>query len=140
MSTEKDDKWMDELIIHSIDTTKPRFDSEQWKASHPDALQSILSRREKPVPSGQSNIWRIISRQPITDIAAAAVLVLGLAIGILMGLDTWQNQAIQSPGKSQIAQAEPTSLYNLDYLNNAPKGSLADAYLTLVSATNGRER
>lgn len=139
MSTGKDNKWLDELIIHSIDTTKPRFDSEQWKASHPDALQSILSRRDKPVPSGQPNIWKIIFRQPITDIVAAAVLIFGLAIGILMGLDTWQNQAMQSPGQSQMAQAESTSLYNLDYLNDTPKGSLADAYLTLVSAANGRE-
>ena len=140
MSTEKDDKWLDELILHSIDMSKHRFDAKQWKARHPDALKSILSRREKTATSGQPNIWRIIFRQPITNIAAAAVLVFGLAIGILMGWDTWQNQGIQSPGKSQMAQTEPTSLYNLDYLNDAPKGSLADAYLTLVSATNGRER
>jgi predicted anti-sigma-YlaC factor YlaD len=72
--------------------------------------------------------------------AAAAVLVIGLAIGGVMGWDTWHNQGIQSVGKSQMAQVEPTAIYNLDYLTDAPKGSLADTYLTLASATNGWEQ
>ena len=58
----------------------------------------------------------------------------------LMGRDNWQSPAIQSVGKSQMAQVEPTAIYNLDYLSDSPKGSLADAYLRLASATNGRER
>ncbi|MGD8787003.1 MAG: zf-HC2 domain-containing protein [Phycisphaerales bacterium] len=71
--------------------------------------------------------------------AAAAVLIFGLVIGGLMGLDIWQSPNIQSGGESQMTQVEPTDIYNLDYLTDAPKGSLADAYLTLAFATNGRE-
>jgi anti-sigma factor RsiW len=72
--------------------------------------------------------------------AAAAVLIVGLAIGALMGRDTWQSQVPQSGGKSQIAQVETVEMYNLDYLTDVPKGSLADAYLTLAFKTNARER
>ena len=85
-------------------------------------------------------LWEWFDRTGLNKSAAAAVLVLGLAIGMLMGWDNWQSPAIQSVGKSQMAQVEPTAIYKLDYLTDAPKGSLADAYLTLLSATNGRER
>lgn len=71
---------------------------------------------------------------------AAAFLVIGLGLGVLMGQDTWQSPGLQSVEKSQMAQVEPTDIYNLDYLSSAPKGSLAYAYVTLTSATNGRER
>ena len=138
MNEQKNDKWLDELISGSINTQRPEFDAEKWKHKYPEQFQALQSRAAKA--SANSIQWTKIFINPITKFAAAAaVLVFGLAIGILMGWDTWQNQGIQSPGKSQMAQTEPTSLYNLDYLNDAPKGSLADAYLTLVSATNGRE-
>lgn len=72
--------------------------------------------------------------------AAAAVLIVGLVIGALMGRDTWQSPVTQSGGKLQMAQVETTDIYKLDYLTDVPKGSLADAYLTLAFETNGRER
>jgi len=85
-------------------------------------------------------LWEWFDRTGLNKSTAAAVLIVGLAIGMLMGWDNWQSPAIQSVGKSEMAQVEPTDIYNLDYLSDAPKRSLADAYLTLVSATNGRER
>jgi len=85
-------------------------------------------------------LWEWFSRTGLKKSAAAAVLIVGLAIGMLMGWDTWQSSAIQSVGKSQMVQIEPTAIYNLDYLTDAPRGSMADAYLTLMSTTIGRER
>jgi len=140
MKEQKNEKRMDELISRSINSGKPQFNAEKWKQKYPEEYQTLLSRKAKGGSTGQPNIWRIILKIPITKFAVAAVLVIGLAIGMLMGRDTWKSQGIQSVGKSQMAQVEPTTIYNLDYLTNAPKGSLADAYLTLVSAINGRER
>jgi|GEM_PF-598396 len=76
MNTDKDAKWLDELISHSIDTTKPRFDAEEWKKKHPDALQNILSRRTKPTSSRQTNRWKLIFAHPIPSLAAAAAVTI----------------------------------------------------------------
>lgn len=98
--------------------------------------KSIQSMQRKHV-----SVFRWYSRKLLTaQTAAAAVLIIGLTIGVLVGRDIWQSPSIQSGGKSQMAQTEPTDIYNLDYLTDAPRGSLADAYLTLAFATNGRDR
>jgi len=140
MNEQRDEKWLDELISRTINTEKPQFDAEKWKQEYPDEFQTLFSRAAKGAASDQPNILRIIFKRPITQFAAAGVLVIGLAIGVLMGRDTWQSPGVRSVGMSQMVQVEPTTIYNLDYLTEAPKESLADAYLTLVSATNGKER
>ena len=86
MSTEKDEKWLDGLISHSINTTEPQFDTDEWKKKHPDALQSILSRRAKPVLSQQPNVWRLIFAHPISPLAAAAAVIL-IVTGLLLTRD-----------------------------------------------------
>lgn len=140
MSTQNEDKWLDELISKSIDTTKPQFDAEQWKKKYSREFQILLLRADRGVSTHQPSVWRTVFRRPISNFSAAAVLVMGLAIGAFMGRDTWQSPGAQSDGKPQMAQVEPTSIYNLDYLTDMPKGSLADTYLTLAFETNGRER
>ena len=103
-------------------------------------LNDSFAAMDETVRANKTSAAGIILRSRAARLAAAAaVLVMGLAIGVLMGRDTWQSPGIQPVGKSQMAQVEPITIYNLDYLTDAPKGSLADAYLTLVSATNGRE-
>ena len=76
MSTEKDEKWLDGLISHSINTTEPQFDTDEWKKKHPDAFQSILSRRAKPEPSGRSDILRMIFAHPIPSLSATAAVII----------------------------------------------------------------
>lgn len=80
--------------------------------------------------------WRMVSTP--MHAAAAAVLVIGLATGVLMGWSTWQSSAA-SPTQAAL-QANPLVPYNVDYLTDAPDGSLAQTYLTLVSnpAQEGR--
>ena len=75
MSTQKDDKWLDELISHSIDTTKPQFDADEWKEKYPNAIRSILSRKTKRATSVQPDILRRIFARPIVGLAAAAVIL-----------------------------------------------------------------
>ncbi len=74
--------------------------------------------------------WRLTSTP--MHAAAAAVLIIGLAIGLAMG---WT--AAPSPAEAETPpEPDPVDAYRLDYLGEAPSGSLADSYLTLVSATD----
>jgi anti-sigma factor RsiW len=63
-------------------------------------------------------------------LAVAAALILGLVTGLWMGKDFTVDPtpAADEPG--------PSALYNLDFLTDAPSGSLAQAYLTLTSTSN----
>jgi len=64
--------------------------------------------------------------------AAAAVLVIGLGTGALIGWNTWQAPA--APPTQAVSQVDPLAPYSLDYLTDAPDGSLAQSYLALVSS------
>ena len=68
--------------------------------------------------------------------AAAAVLVFALLAGGMLG---WDAMSVQSGGPSTEAGDEPDPLaqYNLDYLGESPRGSLADSYLELISTPDG---
>jgi energy-converting hydrogenase Eha subunit F len=64
--------------------------------------------------------------------AAAAVLVIGLGTGALISWNTWQPRA--APPPQAVSQADPLAPYSVDYLTDAPDGSLAQSYLALVSS------
>jgi len=70
--------------------------------------------------------------------AAAAVLMVGVAAGAFMARDTWEPAPSQPVVSVQSAEADVLATYNLDYLTDAPSGSLAQIYVTLASAPNGR--
>jgi anti-sigma factor RsiW len=101
-------------------------------------MQRAHQRQAEPRPS------RILTWRPVlfwrempaaTRVAAAAMLVLAIGLGALMGRDL-----SSGPKPAGIAAAEMNDVYALDYLSEAPDGSLADAYLTLASAANGGGR
>ena len=75
--------------------------------------------------------WQSFS--PAMRVAAAAMVMLGLGIGVLMGLDLVRGPATPS----DVAAADLDAVYGFDYLSDAPGGSLADAYITLASTNNG---
>jgi anti-sigma-K factor RskA len=78
--------------------------------------------------------WWRLTTAPM-HVAAAAVLVVGLGVGLLM---SWMTlPAGQAPATQASVQADPLDTYNLDYLGDAPGGSLADSYLALASGRNG---
>ncbi len=78
MKEQNDEKWLDELISHTINTEKPHFDSEKWKQEYPDEYQALISRADR---RGQTSIWRMITRHPIAKLATAAVII--VAVGLL---------------------------------------------------------
>jgi hypothetical protein len=70
--------------------------------------------------------------------AVAAGVVVALGIGVLIGRDMWRGQKPPEPQPAQVTEADPVRLYRVDYLAEAPEGSLAGAYVSLVSATGGQ--
>jgi anti-sigma factor RsiW len=65
-------------------------------------------------------------------VAVAAMLVIGLIIGFVMG---WTATPLTSQ-TTTATQSDPLKAYQVDYLGEAPEGSLADRYLSLVLTTN----
>ncbi len=76
----KDDKWLDELISRTINTTRPQFDSKKWKQKYQKEFQMLVSRAEKT--STTKVRLADILKNPITKLAAAALII--LTIGFLM--------------------------------------------------------
>lgn len=116
MNTQKDDKWLDELISHSINTTKPQFHADEWKRKHPEALQSLRSRRAKKAASDRSHVLRrIVAHPAISGLAAAAAIV------VVSGLWLTRDKPIPSGYVSEspnIAQS-PTSIVSMISLRTA---------------------
>ena len=95
------------------------------------AARERLSARERPV-TAHASPWRWWTSVSVPmRLAAAAVLAISLSLGALMGRDVARGFAA---APSASAQADPTAVCNLDFLADAPSGSLAEAYLTLASA------
>jgi len=109
-----------------------------------DRLMAVARERQaarRPVPG---SLWRLRwSSPPGTDRRLVAVgrkatqamaLAGGLLIGVLMGQQTWRSA---HPSISQqTIEPDPVAVYELDYLTDAPGGSLVQSYLTLTNAPN----
>ncbi len=68
-------------------------------------------------------------------VAAAAVLVIGLSLGTLMGRSTWKKPT-PPPNEQLVSLTDPIETYNFDYLTSAPQGSMEQAFLTLTSLSD----
>jgi len=79
MNKQRNEKRLDELISQTINTEKPQFDAEKWKQKYPYEYKSLISRKAKGSKTHQPNMWRIISRSPITKLAAAAVIIIAIS-------------------------------------------------------------
>jgi len=63
---------------------------------------------------------------------ATTALLIGIAAGWLVGRH-WSPEQTGLPVFSQTSEPDLLEIYNLDYLVDAPEGSLAGCYLTLLS-------
>ena len=97
------------------------------------------SRRSAAVSAGWNPLrrWRLASAR--MRAAAAAVLLVGLGAGLLMG---WTSgPAVVSPDRAETtSQADLLDTYQLEALGDAHEGSLADSYFALMSVDNGKGR
>ena len=85
------------------------------------------SQRGRRVPV----IWRA---------AVAAGLIVGLAIGVLMATDLRQQAVQETLLTVEAGEPDATNVYRLDYFGEAPTGSLAGAFASLVSLEETGER
>jgi anti-sigma factor RsiW len=98
-------------------------------------LSQARQRVTSPLPTRRASFPFLLRWQSVPLIqraAAAAVLVIGLSSGVLMGWQTGSNQAATGRDAAP-AFDDPVVVFNLDYLGGDPNGSLPQAYLMLVS-------
>ncbi len=79
MNEQRNEKQMDELISHTINTEKPQFDAEKWKQKYPDEYQVLLWRAAKGDSIRKPKILKVILKSPLTKVAAAAVIILAVS-------------------------------------------------------------
>ncbi len=100
-----------------------------------DFTARVLATARERLTTNRIEPWNLISWWQLTSVpmhaAAAAVMVIGLAAGLLMG----QAAAPLVPRTAGKMQPDPVDTYPLDYLGEAPGGSLADNYFALVATT-----
>jgi len=82
MNKKKNEKWLDELISRTINTTKPQFDPEKWKQKYPEEFQMLQSLSGQDSSRRQPSVWRIVRHSPLTKLAAAAVII--IAVGLFL--------------------------------------------------------
>ena len=101
-------------------------------------LMAAARQRQAKPQSVPGSLWRLRWLSTDTSIrrkaAQAVALAGGLLIGVLMGQQTWRSA--HPPIDQQAGPPDPVAVYQLDYLTDAPGGSLAQSYLTLTSAPN----
>ncbi len=117
-----------------------------------DALAGVLAAAQTPpIPEGlaarvlstarqrreidQIEPWNLVRWWRLTSApmqaAAAAMIVVGLAIGLVLGS---ASGPLPPQGAGRM-QPDPFEVYPLDSLGEAPGGSLAESYLALAATT-----
>jgi len=103
-----------------------------------DRLMAAASQRQAGRQSVPGSLWRLRWLSPPASVgrkaAQAAALAGGLLIGVLMGQQTWRSAHWSIP--QQAIEPDPVAVYELDYLTDAPGGSLTQSYLMLTNAPN----
>jgi len=95
MNEQKNEKWLDELISRSIDTSEPKFDAEQWKQKYPGEFQALAEGGARRPRAARFGVLSIVMRSRIAQLAAAAVFM--IAVGLF----------IARPGHEGQPQGEP---------------------------------
>jgi hypothetical protein len=113
MSMQEDDKWLDELISKSVDTTKPEFDAEKWKRQHPEALRSLLSRRARPALPDNSGVLRRIFARPAVGLGAAAAVIIVVSALLFMRNRRTPNESVSEPRPVTQSPAKLVSMISL---------------------------
>ncbi len=99
-----------------------------------DRLMAAARQRQAARRSVPGSLWRRRWSLPSAAVGAkaaqAAALACGLVIGVLMGQQTWRSAHPSIP--QPATPTDPVAVYQLDYLTDAPGGSLAQSFLSLT--------
>ena len=122
MNEQRDEKRLEELISHTINTEKPQFDAEKWKQKYPDEYQALLSRAGKGDSNRQPTTLKLIQTSPLTKIAAAAVIILALSF-----FSTHRDPAKQEQPKMMEAAKSSVEMMTAISLERAFRGGGIEA-------------
>ena len=100
MNEQSDEKWLDKLIAGSIDTSAPRFDAEKWKQNYAVEYQTLTGCRSRRPSRGPLGLLRLVISYRITQVAAAAAIM--ITAGLLI--------AYLGPGKQVQADMPPVEM------------------------------
>jgi hypothetical protein len=112
MNEQTDEKWLDELIAGSIDTSEPKFDAEKWKRKHAMEFQTLVDRRSERTSRGPLGLLRLLISHRITQVAAAAAIMITLGLLIARLGPGEQGQVGKSP-----AEMVTTMSFRMAYRN-----------------------
>jgi hypothetical protein len=116
MNEQKDEKWLDELIFRSIDTSDPKFDAEQWKQKYPGEFQALVEREARRPQVARFDVLSIVMRSRITQVAAAAVFI--IAVGLFIahldhrGQQRGQPEQLAKSPAEMVTSASLRTAYN----------------------------
>jgi len=113
MNEQKDEKWLDKLIAESIDTSEPRFDAEKWKQKHPTEFQTLVNRRLQRPSTGPLGLLRLVISYRITQVAAAAAIM--ITIGLLIAYLGPGEQGSASSGVKSPAEMVTSASLRMAY-------------------------
>jgi hypothetical protein len=80
MSRKKDDNRLDDIIFRTINSGTPEFDAEKWKQKYSEEFQMLQSMSAEKAPARRISIWKVVCQSPVTKLAAAAVIIVGIGL------------------------------------------------------------
>ena len=110
MSRKKDYNRLDEIISRTINSGKPEFDAEKWKQKYPEEFQMLQSMSAEKTHIRRPSIWRVFCQSPITKIAAAAVIIVGIGLHAFLVHQGPGEQVGSSYGQSPTKMMSAISL------------------------------
>ena len=111
MKNGENDKWLDKVLGQALGGEKSRPDFEKWQENHREEVQMLTSRAggDGAVSTGPLSKGARIMKSRVTKLAAAAVIVLGVYLGL---------HFIGGPDMANVALGEVTSrAAQVDYVH-----------------------
>jgi hypothetical protein len=121
MTNKKDQNRLDEIISRTINSGKPEFDAEKWKQKYPEEFQMLRSMSAEKIRTRRPSILWAVYQSPITKLAAAAVLIVGVGLLALF--------VHQGPGEQPVTKiaVSPTKMMTAMSLTMAYRRGGIDA-------------
>jgi outer membrane lipoprotein-sorting protein len=84
MKRPENNNWLDDALTEALSAEKSEPNFEKWQQDNPEAIEMLTSRagRESFSPNAPHHIRRIIMKSRITKIAAAAVILIVILVGL----------------------------------------------------------
>ena len=102
------DNRLDEIISRTINSGRPQFDAEKWKKKYPEEFQMLESMSAEKAHTHRLSIWKVVCQSPVTKLAAAAVLIVGIGLHAFLvhqGPGEQRIPVVKSPTKMMTAMS-----------------------------------